>query len=345
MYYLFILILTISLVTIFTLLIKKIALKYNILDKPGLDRKIHKKPTPLLGGMAIFLAFFLVLFLAQDKILASDLEARHWIGVFVGACFLMIGGFLDDKFSLKPRFQIIFPIIACIAVILGGVEVVKIHSLLNADFFYFSAITSSAFIFIWLMGMMYTTKLLDGIDGLVTGVTMIGAIIIFLFTTTTRYYQADIAVAALILVASCLGFLIFNWHPAKIFLGEGGSLFLGYILGVLAIISGGKVAIALLVMGAPIIDVCWTIIRRLAQGKNPMSFADRKHLHFRFLDLGISARKTVLIFYAFASIFGLSALFLQSKGKTFALLFLCVIMTIVVIRFRSIDKKVNRVYN
>jgi len=342
-YYLLVFLVSTFLAIIFTVLIKRIVFKYKILDQPDLDRKIHKKPTPLLGGVAIFLAFFVVLFFAQDKVLAGDLEASHWIGVFVGACFLMIGGFLDDKFDLKPYLQIIFPILACLAVILGGVEVVKINIPFNFSFFYLSAIVSNIFIFIWLMGMMYTTKLLDGVDGLVTGVTMIGAIIVFLFTTTTQYYQSDIAIAALILAASCFGFLIFNWHPAKIFLGEGGSLFLGYILGVLAIISGGKVAIALLVMGIPIIDMFWTIVRRAAQGKNPMSFADRKHLHFRLLDLGISARKTVLIFYAFAGVFGLSALFLQSKGKTFAIAILCVIMVIIVVWFSGIDKRVKKV--
>ena len=339
MHYFFIFLITIFLSVLFTVLVKKIAFKYSVLDIPDTDRKIHKKPTPLLGGVAIFLSFFIVLFFLQDKILAGDLEPSHWIGVFIGACFLMIGGFLDDKFNLKPYVQIIFPVLACLAVIFGGVEVVKINSPFNIDFLYFSVIASHVFIFVWLMGMMYTTKLLDGIDGLVTGVTMIGAIVIFLFTMTIKYYQPDIAMASLVLAASCFGFLIFNWHPARIFLGEGGSLFLGYILGVLAIISGGKVAIALLVMGVPIIDMFWTIVRRLVQGKNPMSFADRKHLHFRFLDIGISERKTVLIFYAFASIFGLSALFLQSRGKTFAIGILCVIMFVMVLWFSNSDKQ------
>jgi predicted adenine nucleotide alpha hydrolase (AANH) superfamily ATPase len=167
--------------------------------------------------------------------------------------------------------------------------------------------------------MMYTTKLLDGVDGLVTGISAIGALIIFLFTSTTRYYQPDLAFASLVLAGACLGFLIFNFNPAKIFLGEGGSLFLGYALGVLAIISGGKIAIALLVMGIPILDVAWTILRRLAKGKNPFRAADRQHLHHRLLDSGLSPKLTVLVFYAFAAVFGLSGLFLQSRGKLWAL--------------------------
>jgi hypothetical protein len=113
---------------------------------------------------------------------------------------------------------------------------------------------------------------------------------------------------------------------------------MGYILAVLAIISGGKIAIALLIMGVPIIDVVWTIARRLLAGKNPFKFADRQHLHFRLIDLGIPVRLTVLIYYLFSLIFGLSALFLQSKGKIFALVILLVIMLGVVAVFTFLDK-------
>jgi hypothetical protein len=116
-------------------------------------------------------------------------------------------------------------------------------------------------------------------------------------------------------------------------------LFLRYALGVLAIISGGKIAIALLVMGIPIMDVAWTILRRMAAGKNPFKFADKLHLHFRLLNLGLSQRKTVLLYYLFAALFGLSALFLQSRGKLLALGVLVLIMLGVVAIFRYLDKK------
>jgi len=148
-----------------------------------------------------------------------------------------------------------------------------------------------------------------------------------------------------VLSGVCLGFLIFNWHPARIFLGEGGSMFLGYILGVLAIISGGKIAIALLVMGIPIMDVAWTIIRRLREGNNPFKFADRKHLHFRLLDLGLSVRQAVIIFYLLAIIFGLSALFLQTKGKIFALIILLIIMLAIIIKINNMNNKEKNIIN
>ncbi len=145
---------------------------------------------------------------------------------------------MDDKYNLAPQQQIIFPLLAIALLIFGGVGIERISNpfggQIDLDSF---AFISQGLLIVWALGMMYTTKLLDGVDGLVSGVGAIGALVIFLFTLTTRYFQPDIALAAVLLLGSLSGFLIFNWHPAKIFLGEGGSLLIGYILGVLAIIS------------------------------------------------------------------------------------------------------------
>ena len=338
MYYFIIFISSVFLAFLLTFVIKKISLKLGIVDIPNQERKIHKKAIPLLGGVAIFLCFFIVLYFVRDELIAGNLEIKHWIGVFIGACFLMIGGFLDDKYNLSVKKQIIFPVLAILSIIACGVNIEKISNPFGG-FFYFNILFSGIFIFLWLLGMMYTTKLLDGIDGLVSSITCVGAFVIFIFTMTTKYYQPDIGIASLILTGACFGFLILNWHPAKIFLGEGGSLFLGYILGVLSIISGGKIAIALLIMGLPIMDVAWTIIRRIKLGKNPFKFADRKHLHFRLLDSGLTQRQIVLVFCIFSLIFGTSALFLQSIGKILALGFLILIMLLIIISFSYLDKK------
>lgn len=313
-----------------------LARKLDLVDQPG-ERKVHQQPTPLLGGLAIFVAFFSLIYWFKDVLLGGNLEPYHFFGFFVGGLFLMIGGFLDDKYNLKPAQQLIFPLLAIAVLIAGGVEIEKITNPFGG-YIYLGA-WSGVLIAVWLMGMMYTTKLLDGLDGLVTGMVGIGGLVIFLFTSTTRYYQPDLALASLLLAGACAGFLIFNWHPAKIFLGEGGSLLLGYILGVLAIISGGKLAIALLIMGVPILDVAWTIARRLVAGKNPFRFADRQHLHHRLFDLGLGHRKTVLIFYAFALVFGLSGLFLQSLGKVYALLAVVAVMAGLLYLFYFLDKR------
>ena len=303
-----------------------IAQKYEIVDVPDNIRKKHSRTTPLLGGFGIFLTFFIVLFLARDYILIGELNARHWLGVFFGACFLMIGGVLDDKYNLSPKTQIIFSILAIISVLFGGVNIEKITNPFGGDFLYLSSFVSAFFIFLWLSLMMYSTKILDGLDGLVGGVSAIGAFIIFLFTITTKYHQPDLAMVAIILCAAILGFLVFNWNPARIFLGEGGSLLLGYLIGILAIISGGKVAIALLIMGLPLLDLFWTIIRRYIAGKNPFRSADRGHLHFKLIDAGLNIRQAVLVFYFFAAFFGLSALWLQSMGKVLMLVVLVLLM-------------------
>jgi len=336
-FYLQIFIITLLLAVGLTFLVMRLAKKLNITDRPDADRKFHQGQVPLLGGLAIFSAFFIILFFYRGELLSGDLSPSHWLGFFIGACFLMIGGLLDDKYNLKPARQFIFPLLAIASVIAGGVHIEKITNPFGG--YLYLGWLSAILIALWLLGMMYTTKLLDGLDGLVSGMTAIGSIIIFLFTLTTKYYQPDIALAALVLAAACLGFLFFNWQPARIFLGEGGSLFLGYALGVLAIISGGKIAIALLVMGIPILDVAWTIIRRLAGGNNPFKIGDRQHLHFRLLETGLTVRKSVLLFYLISIIFGLSALFLQSIGKVLALIILAVIMLLVVIFFSYLDKK------
>lgn len=338
-YFLFFII-SLFLAIIFTQIVRIVALKLKIVDSPTLLRKIHKKKIPLMGGIAIFLSFFLILFFARGNLLVGDLDVQHWIGFFFGALFLIIGGFLDDKYNLSAKKQIIFPILAIICIILGGVNIEKITNPLGG-FIYFNWFFSAGLITAWLLLMMYTTKLLDGVDGLVSGLGAIGGIIIFLFTATTKYFQPDIALASAVFAGSCLGFLIFNWHPARIFLGEGGSLLIGFILGVLAIISGGKIAIALLILGIPILDVFWTIVRRTIAKKNPFLFADQKHLHHRLLKIGLSQPKTALIFYFLAFFFGISGLFLQTTGKVLAVSILILVMLVLVIGFTCLDKKNN----
>lgn len=337
-----------------TLAIRRIAIRFKVLDYPNSDRKLHAAATPLLGGAGIFLAFWIMMWFGRSYALSGNLEPHHWVGVFIGGLLLMLGGLIDDIKKLPPLAQFIFPLLAALSVVLGGVGIEKITALsggllyLNAwkipllswggNTFYFSVIADS-FTILWLLGMTYTTKLLDGVDGLVTSITATGSLVIFLFTTTTRWHQPDIAFVAFLLLAACLGFLIMNWHPAKIFLGEGGSLFLGFMLGVLSIISGGKIAIALLIMGIPILDVAWTILRRLLKGKNPFRFADRQHLHFRLQDAGLGPRLTVSLFCLSSLIFGLCGLFLQGRGKLLGLLVLAALMIALLGFFAWLDRR------
>ncbi len=320
-----------------TALARRVMQFYAIVDVPRVHkRKIHKKKIPLGGGIAIWLSFFLVLFYISQttELLQENISNVRLLGLFLGSCVLMVGGFFDDKFSLSPIKQVWFPIIAAIIVILFGADLYAITNPFGGTFSlqHTTIIPYVSFanilIFFWLMGMMYTTKLLDGLDGLVTGIVCIGAFIIFFLSRQPQWYQPDVALIAIVLVGSCLGFLLWNWHPASIFLGEGGSLFLGFILGALAIISGGKIMTAILVMGIPILDLVRVFILRLRKKKS-IFIGDSEHLHFKLLASGLTHVQTVLLFYSIAFLFGISTLFLQSKEKLIALSFLFVLMLLI----------------
>jgi UDP-GlcNAc:undecaprenyl-phosphate GlcNAc-1-phosphate transferase len=177
--------------------------------------------------------------------------------------------------------------------------------------------------------MTYTTKLLDGMDGLVTGISAIGAVVIFLLSLTPQVMQPQTALLSIAFAGSLLGFLILNFYPAKIFLGESGSTFAGFMLGVLAIVSGSKIATAMLVMGIPLLDALWVILQRIMNKQSPIQ-GDRRHLHFRLLDIGFSEPQAVLFLYALSGFFGATALFLQSMGKLVALFMLVLVMVVIV---------------
>lgn len=338
MIYLLPLTISFGLSIIFTPLIRKVALKMNIIDRPG-PRKIQKKPIPLLGGLAIFLAFAFSTLIFWQLGYVQDLKipASYIYAILAGGIILMIGGFIDDFRRLKPIQQIIWPVMAIIVVLSAGI---KIQFITNpfGGVMKFSAILGTMMAFWWLLGMIYTTKLLDGLDGLVSGVTVIASIIIFIVSLYWDIPSSGTSFLALILAGSCLGFLIFNWHPAKIFLGESGSVFCGFMLGILAIISGSKIATALLIMGVPILDVVWVIISRIWQGRSPVS-GDNQHLHFRLLNIGLSHRQAVLFLYVITTAFGITSLFLHSTGKLLALFILIIFTALLVLSLVLIYNK------
>jgi len=332
---------------IFTLLVKKLAIKFNILDyrQSAPDRKVQPKSIPLLGGLAIFAGFFIVLFFAYQFGFLNKpiIPEKNLIGIFLASVILMFGGWLDDKYHLKPYQSIICPIFACSIVIISGIGIEVINNPFNSGLihldqykieiirikgipYYFTPL-ADIFTFVWLMVLMYSTKLLDGLDGLVTGLTLIGSLIIAGFCLFSIFFQLSLGIISLILAGATAGFLIFNFYPAKIYLGEGGSLFTGFILGTIAIISGAKIAITFLIVGLAVIDLLFTVLRRHFLGKQSPFMADRGHLHFKLLDLGFSQPQAVFFYWGLSIIFGLLAIFLQTQGKiiTIALLIIFVL--------------------
>lgn len=318
----------ISAVAVFS--IRRFAFYFGFIDIPSGERKIHKIPMPLLGGWAIFFGFFIVVWQSFRTDFLTDFPQKYFIGMAAAGLFIMIGGVLDDKFNLPAKFQFIFPLLASLAVIFSGIGIdfitnplggvirldqweISIISIGGIDYQF--TVLADLFTIVWLLGLSYTTKFLDGLDGLVSGIGTIAAFVVFGISLLPEVNQPHTALMAMALSGACLGFLLWNWHPAKIFLGEGGTLLIGFMLGVLSIISGGKIATALLVMGIPILDVVWVIGRRLFVEKKSIFQADRKHLHFRLLDAGFTIRQSVGIFLFLSAFFGSLAIILRGRDK------------------------------
>jgi len=314
-----------------TALVRRLALRYEVVDRPS-DRpgKIHTAPVPLLGGVAIFISFSVCLIVAAlttGRIIGT-ITWPMVIGLVAGGAILAIGGALDDIRSLPPKKQILFPLVASLVVIACGVGVSKLTSPFGG-IIYLAAPLSGLVIFPYLMGTTYATKLFDGLDGLVAGLAAIGSLLIMALALTTKYFQPDVALIAALSAGAFIGFLPWNFHPAKIYLGEGGALLAGYVLGVLSIISGAKIAVVLMALGVAVVDAAWVILRRVFWEKRSFASADRKHLHHRLLDAGFTQRSAVLFLWFISAAFGAATLLLQSAGKLVAFILLAIITLIV----------------
>lgn len=346
---------TLILSLILTPLLAALMYKLKVVDKPRSNsRKIHKKKVPYGGGLAVFLSFFIVIAAAYwgARQFGVDIESKHLLGLFIGGAVLMVGGFLDDKFVLPAKEQIWFPIVAALLIIAFGVGPHAFTNPFGGGLINLAQIQieisglgklvllADLVVFVWLMGMMFTTKFLDGLDGLAAGIVTIGALVLFFLSLQPAWYQPDVALVSIIFVGALLGFLVWNWHPAKVFLGEGGSLFIGFVLGVLAMISDGKVATTLLVMGLPALDVLRVIIRRW-QKRRKITEGDDEHLHFKLMASGLKHYQAVLLMYTISLLFGLSALFLQSTQKLIALLLLLALMILIGFWFARKDKQIS----
>lgn len=339
-------ILSFGLAAVLTPVVRSVAFRSGILDDPASapDRKRHKQPTALLGGWAIILATLITWWiLAGLHHFSSALfPLKYLIGITVAGLFIFVGGWLDDWRHWTASRQLLWPTLATLATIAVGIGIQFITNpfgglltlkqwqipILTWDgVVYHLTLWADLFTFVWLMGMMFTTKILDGLDGLVSGVGLIGAVVVFLLTLRPEVNQPQVALLALGLGGACAGFLIWNWHPAKIFLGESGALYIGFLLAVLSIISGGKIATALLIMGLPILDLAWVILQRLLIKKtSPFRTADRLHLHFQLLEAGLSVRQAVLLLYGVTLSFGLTTLWFHGTDKVVALGVLAIVL-------------------
>lgn len=312
---------------ILAFVVRRYASEAQVIDEPTGGRKIHEKKTPLLGGLAVAGGLLFGMGVAAFFLQATRPVISVWqlAGFALAIAILSIGGFLDDRFSLPPKYQVIFPILASCAVILGGTSMGHVTNIFQGGPFSLAfaqwsvgpfslSLPADLIAFAWLMVVTYATKMADGLDGLVTGQGMIGAGLIAALTLTTVFFQPSVAFLAIVVAAAFAGFLPHNLHPAKQFLGEAGSTIAGFSLGFLSMLGGAKVAIGFMALGLPLADALIVIIGRVARGASPFK-GDDSHLHFKLLRAGLSQRQVVVLFWLISLGFGLVALGLQSRGK------------------------------
>jgi UDP-GlcNAc:undecaprenyl-phosphate GlcNAc-1-phosphate transferase len=302
--------LAITATLIFTPLVRKYATRIGAVDTPN-ERKIHKGDIPRLGGISIYLGFVLALLLAilLAKLGGRGLEGRHFLGILLGSSIILIVGVWDDFWGLKPLTKFIWQVLAAVVVILFGVSINFVSNPLNGLFEL--GWLGIPLTLLWIVGMTNAINLIDGLDGLAAGVTAISAGT--LFFVALRTHQISAAIVMLALCGSSLGFLRYNFFPARIFLGDSGSYFLGFVLAAASVIGVFKttlvvaLVIPVLILGVPIFDTMFAIGRRIKEGRSPFS-ADKQHIHHMLLRAGFTQREAVLAIYVACFLLSIGAL-------------------------------------
>jgi UDP-GlcNAc:undecaprenyl-phosphate/decaprenyl-phosphate GlcNAc-1-phosphate transferase len=275
-------------------------------------RHFHSPAICRLGGVAIILSFVATILLDIHLYISQGL----W-GIIVACSFLLVIGVWDDFWEIDWKIQLFFQIAIVILIFILGVKVEYISNpwggiiMLNAGkYLLFSLLV----MIVWFVLIINSMNWLDGIDGLSSGVTLIGTITIFFLSLRPEVNQPPIGIITMALAGSVIGFLIFNFYPARIIAGTAGATFMGFILASLSIFAGAKIATAFLVMAIPIIDAVWVIWERLKSGESIFK-SDRRHLHFKLMEMGWSPRKISLTYYAVTAIVALIALNTRATGK------------------------------
>ena len=293
--------------------------RLGLVDKPGPDR-VSTNPVPRGLGVAIFLAFLVGIassyFLPVER---QPRETERILLMVIGAAIVVGVMLVDDAISLGPKVKLVWQIVAAGVVILPRLRSVD-HGIIIEQFNlpFLGTMTIPVAIgivatVVWLVGMMNVMNWVDGLDGLAGSVTLVACIVLFIHTYfgPDGFPQFTISLLPLALGAAILGFLPFNWHPAKVIMGDAGAMFLGFTLGVISIIGGAKIATALLVLGLPLLDGLWVTVYRMIHGRSPLN-RDMGHLHHRLLAFGLGQRAIVLIVAGTSALFGAASLLLPN---------------------------------
>jgi len=283
-----------------TPLVRRLAFRTNMVDQPG-GRKFHTDPTPLLGGLAIYAAVILALILFGNRFYVNQVA-----GIVLGASFISFLGLWDDRVALPPWVKLLGQTIPVAILILTGVQVTIFDQ----------PVFNIALTFVWVLFITNAVNFLDNMDGLSAGVSAVASAYFVLLAALSGQYLVGVLAAALL--GACVGFLVYNFNPASIFMGDTGSLFLGFFLAAVGIklrfptnVPAVTWMIPVLVLGVPILDTTLVIISRLRRRVNPLTTAGKDHLSHRLVRMGATRREAVLLLYLLGCAFGMLAIFIS----------------------------------
>ncbi len=310
--------LIVALVT--TPVVMNLAHRVGAMDIPKDNRRMHDHPIPRMGGLAIALGFLLSALLFVPI-------TEQMRGMLLGSIIILVLGIFDDIYSLKAWFKFIVQIVAAVVAVATGsiIDCVSNPNIFSANLYWELGWLAYPVTVIWIVAITNAVNLIDGLDGLACGVSTISSMTLLVIALLVSEGPTAVLMGAL--AGGCIGFLPYNLNPAKIFMGDTGSTFLGYILAVVSVQGLFKFytiisfAVPFLMLGLPIFDICFAFIRRIAHGQSPMH-PDRSHVHHRLIDMGFSQKQAVGILYIISAILGLSAVVLTASGALRAMIFL-----------------------
>jgi len=305
---------------ILTPIVKRLAQRVGAVDVPADGRRMHKRPIPRMGGLAIFLGFLL------SVLVFLDLTAQMR-GMLLGAVIIVVLGVFDDIYDLNAKFKFVVQIVAALVAVFSGniIDTISNPNIFSQNPYWSLGWLSIPVTVIWIVAITNAVNLIDGLDGLACGVSTISSMTLLVIAMVCSAGEVAVLMAAL--AGACLGFLPYNMNPAKIFMGDTGSTFLGFILAVVSIQGLFKFyaiisfAVPFLLLGLPIFDTCFAFLRRISHGQSPMK-ADRSHVHHRLIDMGFNQKQAVAVLYIISAILGLSAVVLTTSGALKAMILL-----------------------
>lgn len=318
---------------------RKIAYDSGAVNVPKDSRRVHKKPMALMGGLAILMGFLIAIVYSFStknyRLFLQYLTRPKTVGILIGTLIIVILGIIDDIKALSASVKFPFQLLAAIITVATGTRITAISKPFQTTvavhpsmMYILGDILAFALSVFWIVGITNAINLIDGLDGLAAGVSGIAALSLYIVAVIRK--QDDIAIIAVSLVGALVGFLPYNFNPAKIFMGDTGSTFLGFTLAVLSIegtmksVTALALAIPILVLGLPIFDTAFAILRRIMNGR-PIGEADRGHIHHRLLDMGLSHRMAVVILYIVSAALGMVSIALVDKGLLPSLILLIII--------------------